>query len=207
MKFCIECSLYYDYSYFSKDKNYKDGYCKRCKGCKKVKDSESYIRRRDKILKQSKNNYLENRDKILKQSKIDYLKNRDEIIYRNSEYRNNRLKDDLIFKLKHRYRSLISYSYKSKSIKKNSKTQDILGCSFEYFKLYLESKFDYWMTWENKGLYNGELNHGWDIDHIIPLSSAETEEDIVKLNHYTNLQPLCSYTNRYIKRDKKNPDD
>ena len=26
--------------------------------------------------------------------------------------------------------------------------------------------------------------------------------DIYKLNHYTNLQPLCSYTNRYIKKDR-----
>ena len=58
------------------------------------------------------------------------------------------------------------------------------------------------MTWENWGKYNGELNYGWDIDHIIPLSSAKTEDDIIRLNHYTNLQPLCSYTNRHIKRDK-----
>jgi hypothetical protein len=57
------------------------------------------------------------------------------------------------------------------------------------------------MTWENKGLYNGELNYGWDVDHIIPLSSVETEEEIIKLNHYTNLQPLCSKVNRDIKKD------
>jgi len=62
------------------------------------------------------------------------------------------------------------------------------------------------MNWNNRGLYNGELNYGWDIDHIIPLSSAENEEDLYKLSHYTNLQPLCSYTNRYIKRDIKNYD-
>ena len=52
--------------------------------------------------------------------------------------------------------------------------------------------------------YNGKLNHGWDIDHIIPISSAESEDDIIKLNHYTNLQPLCSYINRVVKRDKIN---
>ena len=28
------------------------------------------------------------------------------------------------------------------------------------------------------------------------------EEDILKLNHYTNLQPLCSKINRDIKKDK-----
>ena len=58
------------------------------------------------------------------------------------------------------------------------------------------------MTWENRGLYNGELNYGWDIDHIIPISSGNTEEEIIKLNHYSNLQPLCSKINRDIKRDR-----
>ena len=83
-----------------------------------------------------------------------------------------------------------------------NKTIEILGCSYEDFRIYIESKFECWMTWENHGIYNGELNYGWDIDHIIPLSSVETEEDIIRLNHYTNLQPLCSYTNRYIKRNR-----
>ena len=57
------------------------------------------------------------------------------------------------------------------------------------------------MNWDNYGRYNGELNYGWDIDHKIPTSSAITEEDVIKLNHYTNLQPLCSFINRVVKRD------
>jgi hypothetical protein len=78
-----------------------------------------------------------------------------------------------------------------------------LGCSFEEFKIYLESKFESWMSWENYGKYNGELNYGWDIDHINPLSNAKTEEEIYNLSHYTNLQPLCSKINRDVKRNKK----
>lgn len=58
------------------------------------------------------------------------------------------------------------------------------------------------MSWDNYGLYNGEEGYGWDIDHIIPLSTAISEEDVKRLNYYTNLQPLCSYINRVIKRDK-----
>ena len=73
-------------------------------------------------------------------------------------------------------------------------------------KLYLENKFEPWMNWDNRGLYNGEFNYGWDIDHIIPISSAESEEDLIHLNHYTNLQPLCSKVNRDIKRNLKDSD-
>jgi hypothetical protein len=57
------------------------------------------------------------------------------------------------------------------------------------------------MTWDNHGLYNGTEGFGWDIDHIIPLSSAINETDIIKLNHYFNLQPLCSKINRDVKRN------
>lgn len=95
----------------------------------------------------------------------------------------------------------IRMSFKNKGFKKNSKTSNILKCSIIEFKSYIESKFEPWMTWENRGLYNGELNYGWDLDHIIPISSAKTEEEIVKLNHYTNFQPLCSKINRLEKRN------
>jgi hypothetical protein len=45
------------------------------------------------------------------------------------------------------------------------------------------------MNWENYGQF------GWHVDHIIPLSSAKTEEEIYKLSHYTNLQPLWAQDN------------
>jgi len=53
--------------------------------------------------------------------------------------------------------------------------------------------------WKIKNKIPNKLNETWDLDHKIPISSAKTEEDVLKLNHYTNFQPLCSYTNRYIK--------
>ena len=45
------------------------------------------------------------------------------------------------------------------------------------------------MTWNNHG------HNGWHIDHIYPLNKAKSEEDIYRLNHYTNLQPLWWYDN------------
>ena len=117
-------------------------------------------------------------------------------------YYNDRIKVDNLFKVRQSIRKTISSSFRNTSFRKSSKTAIILGCSFEEFKLYLESNFEPWMNWENKGLYNGKLNYGWDIDHKIPVSSATTEEELVRLNHYTNLQPLCSKINRDIKKNK-----
>lgn len=118
--------------------------------------------------------------------------NRDKINFKNRE----RYKNDILFRLK-----IVIKSSISRLIKNKSSNSRILGCSYLELKLHLESKFDHWMTWDNYGLYNGEFNHGWDIDHIIPLSSARTEEELIRLNHYTNLTPLCSKVNRYIKKN------
>lgn len=109
---------------------------------------------------------------------------------------------DPLFKLKVNIRNAFKSMIKRNGFAKQCKTIDILGCSFEALKTHLESKFEPWMNWDNHGLYNGELNYGWDIDHIIPTSTAITEEDVIRLNHYTNLQPLCSKINRDIKRNK-----
>ena len=83
-----------------------------------------------------------------------------------------------------------------------SNSKDGLKSSCKECRNYLESKFEDWMTWENYGKYDGSPKSGWDIDHKIPLSSVNSEEGLISLNHYTNLQPLCGYINRNIKKDK-----
>ena len=165
----------------------------------------------DKMKEYDKNYYNSNKDLILIRASKYRDENREKIKEYLSNYkpirnekRNERLKSDVVFLLEKKIRNYIYESFKNNGYKKSSKTESILGCSFGEFKLYLESKFEPWMNWENRGLYNGELNYGWDIDHIIPISSAKTIEDVINLNHYTNLQPLCSFTNRYIKRDSIN---
>lgn len=124
---------------------------------------------------------------------------------KNKEKINKRISDrkkiDIVFKLKCNIRRRIHQVFTEKRCLKQSKTANILGCTFEEFKIYIESKFEPWMNWDNYGKYNGTFNYGWDLDHIIPLASAKTEEEVIKLNHYTNFQPLCSHINRDIKRD------
>lgn len=65
----------------------------------------------------------------------------------------------------------------------------IFGCSPDDLRKYIESKFIDDMSWSNYGF------NGWHIDHNTPLYSAKTEEDLKKLSHYTNLQPLWKSEN------------
>ena len=106
-----------------------------------------------------------------------------------------------LFKLKGNIRNLIGNTIRRGGFKKMTKTEQILGCTFQQFKEHLESQFEPWMTWDNRGLYNGTPNYGWDIDHIKPTSSANNELELLQLNHYSNLKPLCSYINRDVKRN------
>jgi hypothetical protein len=98
-------------------------------------------------------------------------------------------KSNPLFALKHRIRSTINKCLTRCGYTKRSKSLDILGCSWEEFYKHIESKFTEGMTWSNRGMY------GWHIDHIVPLAVAKTEEEIIKLNHYTNLQPLWGKEN------------
>lgn len=176
------------------------------------KDDTEYIEKRkrreknyrsknkDKISENYKKYCHDNSDKIKQYKKTYRISNREKINEYQRNYFDIRLKNDNLFKLSHYTRSIIRKSLLRGGYSIKSKTQDILGCSYGEFKEYIESKFEPWMSWDNYGLYNGDFNYGWDIDHIIPLSSAVDELEIIKLNHYTNLQPLCSKTNRDIKR-------
>jgi hypothetical protein len=120
-----------------------------------------------------------------------------------NESAKQRKQTDPLYKLSCNIRILILVSFNKKHHNKTSKTTDILGCSFEQFKQHIESQFKPWMTWNNRGGRSiSGLNTTWDLDHIIPISSATTEDDIKRLNHYTNFQPLCSYQNRFIKKNK-----
>jgi len=141
-----------------------------------------------------------NKEKVAAKKKAYFEANKDKMRKHINDWQKNEREINPLFKLKSNLRTLIGNSIRNGGFKKLSRTEQILGCTFEQFKLHFESQFEPWMTWENRGLYNGELNYGWDIDHIIPLDSAEDEIGLLQLNHYTNLQPLCSHINRDVKR-------
>lgn len=100
---------------------------------------------------------------------------------------------DPLAAFKQRIRSTISSSFIRKGFKKDSHTEQILGASFEMVKEYFEKQFNNGMNWDNMGK--------WHVDHIIPLATAKNENEVIRLCHYSNLQPLWAEDN-WAKSDK-----
>jgi hypothetical protein len=94
---------------------------------------------------------------------------------------------DPLFKLSKLIRARFGTALLRFKKKKTKSTMQWLDCSLEELKIYLERKFLPGMSWENHG--------EWHIDHIVPLVSASSEEELYKLSHYTNLQPLWAKDN------------
>lgn len=150
-----------------------------CKDCIKIYQ----IKNKDLIKKQRKFFRDNNKDKIAKQRRI-YNQNNKKMA---RDRHRRRYKNDLLFKIKHCLRSRFNYIIKNNS-KKGSAIRD-LGCSINFFKKYIESKFTKGMTWDNHGK--------WHLDHIIPLSyfNLRNRVEFLKAVHYTNIQPLWAIDN------------
>jgi len=133
--------------------------------------------------------YDENKESIKEKSKEYYKNNKDIINEKLKVYNREKRVESPLFKFKQNIRNLIKNSFIKKLSKKSKKTTDILCCSYDEFRVYIESLFDSEMSWDNYGIY-------WEIDHILPLDSANNIDDVVKLNHYTNLRPLSKEENR-----------
>lgn len=100
-----------------------------------------------------------------------------------------KLKNDPIFKLSSNIRNLIRLSFNRRNISKKSKTYQILGCDFEFLHNYLLGTFC--INYGRMPTKEDNIH----IDHIIPISLAETEEQVILLSHYTNLQWLLAEDN------------
>lgn len=211
LRVCTKCGKAKDFSNFGVHSARASGIQEICRECKAMMGKFDRANNPGKSSEKSKKYYILNKDSIIarvKQYSIDneetLKKKRAEYFQLNKEkwnqYGKDRAKVDPVYRMKVHMRKLMIKALNGTS--KSKKTEEILGCSYSEFKEYIEDQFENWMTWDNKGLYNGDFNYGWDIDHIVPLCTAKSPEDVVSLNHYTNLRPLCSHVNRNIKRDK-----
>jgi len=204
-KICTKCKISKPISEFKKDKTKKDGFYPSCKVCVKKRndDNKESIKKynkkyhdghkeeRKKWREDNYEKYLETRakwgDKNPDYFRNYYQINKDYINKRNTDYQLRRRKIDPLYKLIGNIRSLIKNSITESGFTKSTKTAQILGCSYEEFKIHIENQFMAGMSWDNRS--------EWHLDHITPMSWGKTEKEIIALNHYTNFQPLWAIDN------------
>lgn len=150
---------------------------------------------KDEISDYNKTYKKANDEKIKKQKKEYRLANIDKVNEYAKKHNKERRSKDPCYKLKVQLRHLIYHSLERKGYKKNSRTYEIIGTDYKTFTNYLLGTFkdNYGYEWDGK-----EQVH---IDHIIPLATATTEQEVIKLCNYKNLQLLKAQDN-LDKKDK-----
>ena len=186
---------------------YKKGDSRRpeCKLCTNKVNKEYKKNNRD-FINQLKKRYhqSENGREVDRKYSNMYRKNmpesvRDKLRQSHKKWCSYQYKSNNKYKLIVSIRNLIGKSFRGKA--KPIKTENILGCSIEEFRIYIENQFTGEMCWDNQGK--------WHLDHITPISWAKNEEEILKLNHYTNFKPMWGSENikkgnRFSENDQEN---
>lgn len=167
------------------NKSYLYSYCKECEKAyhkQYQKNNKEKFKRYNKKSNENKKYHKEYNAKY-------YKKNKEKINKRCVRYKNEKKKNDSLFKIKEQARIEIWVSFKRKGFYKNKHTEEILGCKLDCFYNYLLETFksNYGYEWDKKAPIH--------IDHIVPLSTAKTEEEVIRLCHYTNLQLLKAQDN------------
>lgn len=173
---------------FAKKAVYQKEYARKNREKLREYNKNYYLRNRQKAIEVSKQNYYDNKNRVLERNKI-YRKNNKLLTRATARLYNKKRKTEVNYKLATNLRSRLGSAIKN-NVKKASAVKD-LGCSIAELKMYLESKFQEGMTWNNWS------RDGWHIDHIIALSTVDLtdEEEIKKVCHYTNLRPMWAKLN------------
>jgi hypothetical protein len=134
-----------------------------------------------------------------------YLNNKSKELYNNKIYYRNRRQSDPAFKLRKDISARIATYLKEIGKCKNTSLINYLPYTIEELKYHLESQFEWWMNWNNHGMYNSTWDDNnpdtwtWQIDHIIPhsmLAYASLEDENFKICwSLNNLRPLNAKQN------------
>ena len=198
-KFCRRCKSSKVLGEFYSDRKSSDGCSTYCKSCTKKIRKEYYANNKEKVKAKTRKYKKENKEAIRHKNMLYRKKNKDKIRqwkldnkekiqkYR-KEYLNIEL-SDINTRIAKNLRTRIWESIKNKG-NKSKRMKELLGCSFDFFLIYLENQFDENMNWDNYGNY-------WHIDHIIPCCNFDLsdEKEQEKCFHYLNMRPLEAHEN------------
>lgn len=205
-KQCTSCKELKLFDRFSKSKNSKYNTKARCKSCLNVeavsyrevnkdtiknKHKEWRLRNKDYICEKSKQYYENNTESIKSKRSKYYYDNKDLINKKRLQKANTKRHYCDVYRTKEVIKNSIRRTIRKKHMNRKNNVTEIIGCSYEYLWNHLCGTFE-----ENYGIPREWLSSfDYHIDHIIPLDSAKTVEDVYCLNHFTNLQILLATDN------------
>lgn len=192
-KVCTKCKVKKELTSenYYKDSSKSCGFHPRCKVCTSI-----YMERTREHRLAVKKKYRENNKENIQTYAKPYQKkyqaeNKDGLRDKRRIWKRNKRKTDPVFKLRGSIGRNLRLALKRKGYTKRSSTYKVLGIDYKGLYNHLCGTFE-----ENYGI--GRQYIPWcdiHIDHIIPQSTAKTEEEVYKLNHYTNLQILFAEDN------------
>ena len=184
-KRCSHCKQTKDLSYFWNNKFYEDNKSTYCKDCGKIFEQNKYKKHGEQI-----------RERERRRMQLPHNKEKQRLRWKNPKrrewaynYRKNKRKMNIIFKLSCNLRSRIWDALHGKN--KSKHTVELLGCTVDEFKTYLESKFEEGMSWENYSYT------GWHLGHVIPCAAFNLvqPEEQAKCFHFSNIKPQWAKDN------------
>lgn len=191
-KLCKKC---YTNQWYKKYPLYNKLYYKKNR-VKRVAQGKLYYRKNiDKIQARNK----KNRKHLSEQHKL-YIRKRvknDPVFVHNRRvarraYEKKRKETDPVFSFRRRIKSLLYLSFRRNKYKKEMGTLLYLGYSKEELYEKLSSYISKSCVCCRSKKITLKNSH---IDHIIPICSARSKKDIVKLNQLTNLRLICKECN------------
>jgi len=150
---------------------------------------------------------LNNLDILLEYGKKYREDNKEELAAKALIYTKERLKNDPVFKIRKTISRMVNVALKKKNVTKSGKSiTEYLTNSLQDIKIHIESLFEPWMNWQNKGTYvpenwddNDQSTFKWNLDHIIPQSdlpyTSMEDENFKKCWSLDNLRPLNAKQN------------
>ena len=186
----------------------KDGFRQPCKKCKSEIDRRYRQENAEKCKARSREYYrthkeehraygkawnAAHKDAVKESGKKYYEHHKKEIYARNRAYNQaymkQRKKKDPVFKLSLQVRTNINDAFRRRGHIKDSRCAELTEMSVQDLTDHLLETFrnNYGREWDGV-----EAVH---IDHIIPLATAESIDDVKRLCHYTNLQLLTAEDN------------
>lgn len=105
----------------------------------------------------------------------------------NRETERRRRKQDPVIAMQARLSRLHRHALARVGAIKRSPTLETLGYTAPQLAMHVERQFLPGMNWQNMDR--------WELDHIIPSSEAQNENDVIALNQLSNLRPMWSTDN------------